>query len=188
MSPLLKIVLILFGLAYLISPADLIPELLLPWVGWLDDGVVLWSVYYLIRHGELPWFLFNRKGGKGWRTSVTGRTDGSNRGKTAPGSSRQNSTGPGTQKNRTEGSGTGRRKKETQKNTSSAVTSPKTPYEILGITPDASWDTVQKAYKEKIKQYHPDKLSHLGEEFSSLANEKFLEIQAAYNTLKKKRE
>jgi DnaJ-class molecular chaperone len=52
------------------------------------------------------------------------------------------------------------------------------------VDDSASWSEIQTAYKNKAKQYHPDKLSHLGEEFSNLANEKFLEIQQAYVTLR----
>ncbi|MFU8769624.1 MAG: DUF1232 domain-containing protein, partial [Desulfotignum sp.] len=42
-----KILLVLFGLVYLISPVDVIPELLVPFLGWVDDGVVLYCIYYL---------------------------------------------------------------------------------------------------------------------------------------------
>jgi uncharacterized membrane protein YkvA (DUF1232 family) len=58
-----KILLVLLGLAYLISPVDLIPEMLVPFLGWVDDGVVLYCIYYLIRYNRLPWtvFLKNRK-------------------------------------------------------------------------------------------------------------------------------
>ena len=61
-----------------------------------------------------------------------------------------------------------------------------TPYDILGIKPGASKKEIHNAYKQAIKKYHPDKLSHLGKEFSNLANEKFLEIQRAYDSLKTK--
>jgi uncharacterized membrane protein YkvA (DUF1232 family) len=58
-----KILLALLGLAYLISPVDLIPEMLVPFLGWVDDGVVLYCIYYLIRYNRLPWtvFLKNRR-------------------------------------------------------------------------------------------------------------------------------
>ena len=60
MNLYLKIILILFGLAYLISPVDIIPELFVPYLGWIDDGFVLWTILHLIRYGELPWFLFKK--------------------------------------------------------------------------------------------------------------------------------
>lgn len=58
-----KILLVLLGLVYLISPVDVIPELLVPFLGWVDDGVVLYCIYYLIRYNRMPWTLFfkNRK-------------------------------------------------------------------------------------------------------------------------------
>lgn len=186
-----KIILILFGLAYLISPVDIIPDLALPFLGWIDDSLVLWCIYYLIRHGDLPWFMFKRpqnpgifrgKGpdsrtrhGRGTRSKNRSRKDtgsGAHKDHQAdaePGASSRSGT--------RSGSGPGKR-------TEAAETETPSPYEVLGVEKTAPWKDIQKAYKEKIKQYHPDKLSHLGEEFSSLANEKFLEIQAAYDQLR----
>ena len=57
---------------------------------------------------------------------------------------------------------------------------------FLVLAPMHQKKKIQAAYKEAIKKYHPDKLSHLGEEFSILANEKFIEIQNAYDILMKK--
>jgi len=156
----LKIILIIFGLLYLISPVDIVPDLLLPFIGWIDDGIVLGTIYYLIRYGKLPNFLFKKKGqSKQSYYSQTGEnfaSDKKNHQTNRPGS---------------------------QKDTSSKTI--QTPYEILGIGPNASKKEIQSAYKEAIKKYHPDKVSHLGEEFSSLANKKFIEIQNAYDTLMK---
>lgn len=61
MKPFHKILLVLFGLIYLISPVDLIPEFLVPFLGWVDDGVILYAVYHLIRYNRLPWNIFSRK-------------------------------------------------------------------------------------------------------------------------------
>ena len=36
-------------------------------------------------------------------------------------------------------------------------------------------------------KYHPDKVSHLGEEFSKVAEEKFKAINDAYQKIKKER-
>jgi len=172
MSFTMKLALVLFGLAYLISPVDLIPDLLLPWVGWIDDGVILWSIYYLIRYGELPWFLFKKKAGKQFpgRPAGPGPQSKSNRNSRRTTKQNQTKQKPGTGRSEARG------KKFSPSN--------KPPYEILGVAQTASWPEVQAAYKEKIKQYHPDKLQHLGKEFADLANEKFLEIQAAYGKLK----
>lgn len=45
-SPWLKIIPVA-GVAYLISPIDLIPDIMLPIVGELDDAAILWLTNYL---------------------------------------------------------------------------------------------------------------------------------------------
>lgn len=57
---------------------------------------------------------------------------------------------------------------------------PKTPYEILGISPEATREQIHTAYRKLVNQYHPDKVAHLGREFQDLAEERFKEIQRAY--------
>ena len=174
LSLYLKIILILFGLAYLISPVDIIPDLLLPFVGWIDDGVVIATIYYLIRFGKLPNFFFKRQNHSNqphrnpFRQNV--KQDSANF------TSKQNSNKQNSSKQRTY------QKQQTAKNRTSKTIP--TPYDILGISPGASQKEIHNAYKQAIKKYHPDKLSHLGKEFSNLANEKFLEIQRAYDSLK----
>lgn len=60
-------------------------------------------------------------------------------------------------------------------------------YKILEITPDANDEEVKKAYRKMATKYHPDKVSHLGPEFQKAAKEKFQEVQAAYEQVKKER-
>lgn len=62
---------------------------------------------------------------------------------------------------------------------------PKTPHEVLDVPRDASPEEVKAAYKKLAGKYHPDKVAHLGDEFKSLAEEKFKEIQEAYQQLRK---
>lgn len=62
---------------------------------------------------------------------------------------------------------------------------PKTPHEILGVTPGASQEEIKAAFKRLAGKYHPDKVAHLGDEFKVLAEDKFKEIQAAYQQLRK---
>jgi DnaJ-class molecular chaperone len=64
---------------------------------------------------------------------------------------------------------------------------PWNPYEILGVKPGAGPEEIQAAYRRAVQKYHPDKVSHLGEEFQELARKKFIEIQKAYEELKTKR-
>lgn len=50
------------------------------------------------------------------------------------------------------------------------------PYEVLGVSEDASQDDIKKAYRELAKEWHPDKNPDRREE----AETKFKEISAAY--------
>ena len=59
----------------------------------------------------------------------------------------------------------------------------KTPHEILGVSPEATQEEIRAAYICLAKQYHPDKVAHLGKEFQELADKKFKEIQQAYARL-----
>jgi len=58
-------------------------------------------------------------------------------------------------------------------------------YAALKIAPTATNEEVRTAYKARMKEYHPDKVAHLGQELQDLAHRKVLEIQAAYARLRK---
>ncbi len=60
-------------------------------------------------------------------------------------------------------------------------------YQILEITPDATNDEIKKAYRRLAIQYHPDKVSHLGEDIKKAATEKIQKLNAAYEEIKKQR-
>jgi DnaJ like chaperone protein len=57
---------------------------------------------------------------------------------------------------------------------------------VLGLEPGADMETIKKSYRQLSMKYHPDKVSHLGEEFQEVAEEKMKEINAAYDFFKKK--
>lgn len=59
----------------------------------------------------------------------------------------------------------------------------RSPYEVLGLDRNATPEEIKTAYRRLAGQYHPDKVSHLGEEFRVLAERKFKEIQRAYQEL-----
>ncbi len=61
---------------------------------------------------------------------------------------------------------------------------PQTPYIVLGVGKDASGDEIKTAYRRLANKYHPDRVSHLGEEFRELAERRFKEIQEAYQELR----
>ena len=60
-------------------------------------------------------------------------------------------------------------------------------YKILEIDPSSSNDEVKKAYRRMAMKYHPDKVSHLGEDFRKTADEKFKKVNEAYDRIKKER-
>lgn len=54
-------------------------------------------------------------------------------------------------------------------------------YDILGVGRDASYDDVKAAWREKAKQWHPDKFRSEAEKLQ--AHEQFLDIGEAYSVL-----
>ena len=58
------------------------------------------------------------------------------------------------------------------------------PYEVLGISENASEEEIKKAYKELVKKYHPDKYQN--NPLADLAEEKLQEVNEAYDMLMKK--
>ena len=60
-------------------------------------------------------------------------------------------------------------------------------YTILEIDKSATDIEVKKAFRRMATKYHPDKVSHLGEEFRSIAEEKFKKVNEAYQQVKKER-
>jgi DnaJ like chaperone protein len=60
-------------------------------------------------------------------------------------------------------------------------------YKILEIDSSISNDEVKKAYRKLAMRYHPDKVSHLGEEKRKAADDKFKKVNEAYEVIKKER-
>ncbi len=60
-------------------------------------------------------------------------------------------------------------------------------YKILEIEPSSTEEEVKKAYRRMAMKYHPDKVSHLGEEIRKTADEKFRKVNEAYEKIKKER-
>lgn len=57
----------------------------------------------------------------------------------------------------------------------------KDPYEVLGVSKDATPEEIKKAYRKLAKQYHPD--NYVNNPLADLAAEKFKEINEAYEQL-----
>lgn len=60
----------------------------------------------------------------------------------------------------------------------------KNPYEVLGISPDASDEEIKKAYRRLSRKYHPD--ANVDNPHKEQAEERFKEIQAAYQDIMNK--
>lgn len=60
-------------------------------------------------------------------------------------------------------------------------------YKILEIEPTASNDDVKKAYRTMAKKYHPDKVVTEDQAIKKGAEEKFKEVQKAYELIQKER-
>ena len=60
-------------------------------------------------------------------------------------------------------------------------------YKVLEIDRSVTDVEVKKAYRRLVKKHHPDKLQHLGKEHLKGAEEKFRQIQKAYDEIKKER-
>lgn len=60
----------------------------------------------------------------------------------------------------------------------------KDPYKVLGVSPDATDDEIKKAYRKLCMKYHPD--ANIDNPNKAEAEEKFKEVQQAYETIMKK--
>ena len=60
-------------------------------------------------------------------------------------------------------------------------------YRILEVERSATDEELKKAYRRMALKYHPDKVSHLGEEFRKTAEEKFKAVNEAWDKIKKER-
>lgn len=62
----------------------------------------------------------------------------------------------------------------------------KNPYDVLGVSSDASDDEIKRAYRDLTKKYHPD--ANVNNPLAELAEEKFKEVQEAYDEIMRQRE
>ncbi|MBP5555769.1 MAG: DnaJ domain-containing protein [Lachnospiraceae bacterium] len=57
------------------------------------------------------------------------------------------------------------------------------PYRVLGVAPTASEDEIKKAYRKLSRMYHPDSNMNKSEAEKKKAEEKFKEVQTAYEDI-----
>lgn len=155
MSPFWKAIIIIAILLYILSPVDLLPGFSL--VSLLDDAFLTGILIYFLKTGRLPAFVYSL--GR-W---IFGEKPAG--GKAGQGNNRSND------------------RQESRHDEGTAQAPPRDPHEVLGVSPGASREEIQAAYRKIVQQYHPDKVAHLGPALQALAKEKFVEIQAAYDYL-----
>lgn len=59
------------------------------------------------------------------------------------------------------------------------------PYQVLGVSPNASDDQIKSAYRELARKYHPD--NYADNPLADLAQEKMKQINEAYDTIQRQR-
>ncbi len=152
---MMKILLSILGVCYALSPYDLVPDFLMGW-GWLDDLIIL---------GLLWRYLYSPIRKKySYATAYREYTQ----------SARSDSREGFFSDERTSGS-------DSRSRTGANL---KDPWRVLGIGRNASAGDIKRAYRQLAMTYHPDKTIHLGEEFREMAENRFKEIQRAYQELR----
>ena len=151
---MLKFLLSLLGLGYLVCPYDLVPDFLIG-PGWIDDAILLVILW---------WYFFSYQKGRSRFRNVKTETQTSGKKNRWSGDSDEGPTSD-------------------NKDHYSNGTDIRDPYTVLGIDRSASHDEIKAAYRRLAGQYHPDKVTHLGDEFRELAEKRFKEIQEAFRKL-----
>ena len=69
------------------------------------------------------------------------------------------------------------------------VSDPDDPYTVLGVSPEASKESIKAHYRRLVRENHPDRLIAQGvpEEFVDVANRKLKAINAAYDLVARER-
>lgn len=67
------------------------------------------------------------------------------------------------------------------------VSTPDSDYKILDVLPGADETEVKKAYRTMAMRFHPDRLTGLSDAEKNAAQEKFIKVQKAYESIKRKK-
>jgi DnaJ like chaperone protein len=60
-------------------------------------------------------------------------------------------------------------------------------YEVLGVDTNATNVELKDAYRKLAKNFHPDRVAHLGDDFRLFAEDKFKQLQGAWSEIRKER-
>lgn len=60
-------------------------------------------------------------------------------------------------------------------------------YAVLGVAPDASDEAIDRAYRQQMSKYHPDKVAGAADEIRALAEERARAVNAAYDRIRELR-
>ena len=152
--------LLVFGaLAYFVSPIDFIPDLLVLGIGSVDDILLVVITLRMVSRYVRPKHVEQAR-----------RLLETKSGKRQEEQSREEKNGPHDSR---------RRRAHTRNEDYYA--------EILGLNGDMSPSHIKSRYSDLAKQYHPDRVQHLGGEFREMAERKMKEINEAYEYFKNKR-
>ena len=132
--------LVLVALAYFVSPIDIIPDLLLPGIGSVDDFVLLVITLRAISRYVRPKHIKQARCLLGCKYSNKQEER-----------SRERKNGQHNSRNRTY-----MRKEDYYA-------------EILGLNGDMSVSHIKSRYSDLARKYHPDRVQHLGSEFHEIA-------------------
>jgi len=61
------------------------------------------------------------------------------------------------------------------------------PYTVLGLSREATDEELKKTYRALAKKFHPDRVTHLGEEVRAQSEQKFKELQGAWDQIRRER-
>lgn len=60
-------------------------------------------------------------------------------------------------------------------------------YQILGVDKNVGVEDIKKAYRKLVREHHPDKVNHLGEEYVKIAHQQLTKINEAYEYVRRQK-